>query len=368
MNLNDAISRLPQLLKGRFAGNNNAFWINSAADAIAEIERCSCGPGNIRTNMALQMDGGFIPRPSTLFDVKNVKVAGQRIAFTKDMEGVYMDQEDMALKVVEVEQKQSPCSVVVDSSRTSCIVVLNEAVQDGAPFEIMRKVSINSFNGTSKAFDLTLTEGAALPTGSGTLVGWLLFINGEEFRIATSPTCDGTSAIGTVNRTSGQIITGPIENQLLAGMESNALAGAEIQSGSDLVQIVSSVWNPPQSTPAGWSNVLSWTCQLARPVRVFSNNYATIMLSNITIEGYRTFARPTSLTEELDIPKGSETLLAAYLRWKAEADADLASAETKTAEFAFREGLERYGVDQSAANGHSRPRHYGFTPVFGGHK
>lgn len=366
MNLNDAISRLPQLLKGRFAGNNNAFWINSAADAIAEIERCSCGPGNIRTNMALQMDGGFIPRPSTLFDVKNVKVAGQRIAFTKDMDGIYLDSEDMALKGVEVEQKQASC--IVSSAGTTCKVYLDEDLIEGSDFEPMRQVRVNTFNGTDKVYNITLTSGSELPASVDGMKGWLLIINGEQLRIATSQCPDGKTATGSVFEASSQIITGAIENQALAGIESNALAGAEIHSGSDLVQIASSEWIAPTSFVGGWTNILSWNGNLARPVRSFADKEATIMLSNITIEGYRAFARPTSLTEELDIPKGSETLLAAYLRWKAEADADLASAETKTAEFAFRDGLARYGVDQSAANGHSRPRHYGFTPIFGGRK
>lgn len=60
--------------------------------------------------------------------------------------------------------------------------------------------------------------------------------------------------------------------------------------------------------------------------------------------------------------------MAAYLRFAAEADQDLASSETAKAQANFETALQRYVIDQSRTDGATRPTSYRFTPSFTGRR
>ena len=97
-------------------------------------------------------------------------------------------------------------------------------------------------------------------------------------------------------------------------------------------------------------------------------NTGVVIKSNLLVEGYRRLARPTSMTDVLDLPEGTESLMAAYLRFAAEADQDTASPETAKAQGAFETALQRYAIDQSRTDGATRPTAYQFTPSLTGRR
>lgn len=42
--LDQILLRLPKLLKDRYGGNANIFWINAYNDLLNELEQTKCGP------------------------------------------------------------------------------------------------------------------------------------------------------------------------------------------------------------------------------------------------------------------------------------------------------------------------------------
>ena len=151
-----------------------------------------------------------------------------------------------------------------------------------------------------------------------------------------------------------------------------ALDGMEFQGWNQAINIpiFSSSWNELVSSGVS-SGFQRFTCRRTVPGILYTGTSSSrsvggwIVKSNLVIHGYRSLLKPESLTEELDLPAGSEMLLASYLRWAAENDQDSAGPDAKVAMGVFNNALARYASDQARATGDSAPFKTNFTPTLG---
>ena len=358
MNLNDCINRLPTVLRGRFSSSNSASWLQWAADGIAQIERVSVGPGNKRRVLGWKMDSGFVPLPPGLCQITNAWLDGELVPSVrqKDDRGFPMT-EDVAF---------SKLAADAYADDYTAYVALNEVAAD---FPARRTVTIESLDGATRAAVVTLASGTEFPIAIDGMKGWVLEVGGERLHITASATFAGSVEANLTFAENGiDNITAPFAGQMLGGIEDGALDGCEFHSRADVVAIQSAAWEKTKSTPGGYTEYPAFNCSRAYPGRTFERKAGYVIKSNLVIEGYRRLARPATLTETLDLPEGTEGLMAAYLRWAAEADQALSSPDTDKAEAVFTTALKRYSIDQSRTDGATRPTAYQFTPALTGRR
>ena len=102
-------------------------------------------------------------------------------------------------------------------------------------------------------------------------------------------------------------------------------------------------------------------CERREPGRAFDTQTGWLVRSNLVVEGYRSLARPSTLTEELDLPEGSEVLLASFLRMKAEQDMEIGSRDALAAKQEWDAALSRYSADQAKADDQTAPVAFTFN-------
>ena len=353
MNINDAISRLPIMLRGRFAASNNATWIAWACDAITQIERVCAGPGQLLKCQAWQMASGFVPKPSPIWSITNAWLDGEPVPGLQEKERRGFAMESMATcerHAVQAIATEYGCEVIFDDLPTTGTVPAH------------RTIKLLSFDGVGKTGSFQLESGSEIPIETDSLVGWVVVLNGESLHIKES---SQTFAITTVkfSELSDQTISGHLSGVDLLGVEDDALDGCEVHIGHDLVTLQSSSWQAPISTRGGWTVMLDFQCDRAQPGRAFSLASGYLVKSNLIVEGYRSLARPTTLTEELDLPEGSEVLLASYLRMRAEQDMEIGSRDALAAKQEWSSALARYSADQTKAADRTAPSEYRFNMV-----
>lgn len=354
MNINDAISRLPIMLRGRFSASNSATWLAWACDAMAQIERVCAGPGQILRCQAWQMASGFVPKPSPIWSITGAWLDGERVDGLRETERRGFQLSETA----DCERHE----VTVSATEYGCEVNFASVPTTGT-IPATRLVTVHSYNGETKTGQFTLESGSNFPKNADDLDGWVLFLNGEELHI-TSIWVTVNSGVIYINFTtseSGTTIASPASGQRLIGAEVDALADCEVHAGHDLVTILASAWYPPQSTPAGWTSTLLFDCDRKEPGRSFDAKTGWLVRSNLVVEGYRALARPASLTEELDLPEGSEVLLATFLRMKAEQDMEIGSRDALAAKQEWESALARYSSDQAKADDQTAPVAFNFT-------
>ena len=352
MNLNDCINRLPMVLRGRFSSSNNASWFAWAADAIAKIERASVGPGNKRTVLGWQMPSGYVPMPSSLCQITNAWLDGEPIKGLAAKE----DRGFMLSETADTER----LSGTIKASEFTATVILDA---EGKSFPSRRMVSIPHFDGATKSGSFLLESGDPLPIGIDLLKGWVLLIDGEYIDIYSSASSEDSASFHAYAVTD-TVVTG-VSGASLFGFNEGALDGCEFHSDCDVVEIQSAEWATPKFTQSGPTTFLQFEADRARPGRTFDTSSGYLVRGNLKIEGYRRLARPKTLTEELDLPRGTETLMAYYLRWAAENDQDPGSTEAARMLQLFEKSLAEYIVDQSNSDGSTRPTAYQFSPRLG---
>ena len=362
MNLNDCINRLPLILRGRFSSSSNASWLAWASDCMAQIERVSSGPGMLRTVQAKQLSSGFIPKPKSLATINNAWLDGEPVLDVK-----FKDSRGFPMTVGVVKWESHSVSIEATDEFTASVSVKDSASEGSIPEPLIVTV-IYAISSTKKVN--IVPDSGSLPSGLNSLVGASLWIDGNQVVITwnsnPSDTSDG-SCIADVD-VAPPDVTG-LSGQILEWYPSGALDGCDIFANGELVNISASAWERPASTPVGWSDARLFTCDRAAPGRSWVGFLdGELVKSNLTVEGYRALARPTSLTEELDLPPGSEGLVASYLRWAAENDQDISSSEAAAARRSFETALRQYAIDQSRTEGTSRVNSYQFTPTLTGRR
>ena len=362
MNLNDCINRLPLILRGRFSSSNNASWLSWAADCMAQIERVSSGPGMLRTVQAKQLSSGFIPKPKSLFTINNAWLDGEPVQEVK-----FKDSRGFPMTYGSVKWESHSVSIEATDEFTASVSVKDSASEGSIPEPLVVTV-IYAISNTKKVS--IVPESGSFPSGVSSLAGASLWINGSQVVITwnsnPSDTSNG-SCIADVDVAPPNVTD--LAGQILEWYPSGALDGCEVYANGELVQIASSSWDRPVTSPVGWSNARLFTCDRAAPGRSWAGFLdGELIKSNLTVEGYRSLARPTSMTEELDLPPGSEGLVSAYLRWAAENDQDISSSEAAVARKAFEMALRQYAIDQSRTEGTSRVSFYQFTPSLTGRR
>ena len=92
--LNEVLFRLPKLLKDRYGGAANAFWINKYNDLLGLLERTGCGPQNtIMAPIPWQMvASNHVTLPPGIADVTKLWFStGGEIPFESEGGGVYLN-------------------------------------------------------------------------------------------------------------------------------------------------------------------------------------------------------------------------------------------------------------------------------------
>lgn len=357
MNLNDVLALLPISIRGRFSSQDNAWWIRQAAACIQRIERIPVGPNRIRKAMGYQMSSGFVPKPKCLATINDAWLSGVRVTglVDKDDRGFQMEK-----GAVTWERRQVIISCDEEDSAT--LVFHTPAESGKMPFPIqVTALYVNSTASTAKI----VSESGSLPAGSDSMIGASLYVNGNKMVITgnTDPENGINPPLSsTLDLESAEIDVTDVTGQTLWYFQEDSIADTEVHVDNEQIVIAASSWNVPTLGQQGWPEPQSFTCERAHPGRVrpgFRDGW--IIKSNLILEGYRALARPTSMTDELDLPDGSEDLVASYLRWRGESDMDPDSATALKCEKDFEANLQKYSVDQSQTNGESMPHAYNMS-------
>lgn len=360
MNLNDCINRLPLILRGRFSSSSNSTWLAWAADCIKAVERVSIGPGNKRKVQAWQMTSGFVPMPTPLCQITDAWLDGVRVdgLQEKDDRG-FLTSSTATFKKIDIKAKSYGYTADVDVLAT------------GISFPTHRVVKVKylaSSGSSSITVDLVSGEKFDTTISSTKYRGWDVVISGTSYYILSGSSSDGITASLNLDGT----IPDPLSAGTLLdlyGFNESDLDGGEVHVDSSILPIQDATFVNPNKVSGSWGSNTTFSCELSSPARIFTSLTDGIFVkSNLVVEGYRRLARPSTLTELLDLPEGSEPLMAAYLRWAAENDQDMASSEALKAKAAFDELLRKYAIDQSRTDGATRPTAYQFTPKLTGRR
>lgn len=330
------------MIRGRFASSNDQWWITKACDGFSEIERLCTGPANLRRAQAYQITSGFVPTPKSIFKIKRAWLNGELITHFRalDSRGFQLDP-----GVVTVEKHDVTISCPSDTE-ADISFVNQPSLTDAIPLGTIVNVS---FNGVTKVGTMAFVSGNPLPSDPTTMYHWPIWMGGMAFHILSASYTGPNQITFQTDEVGSTLSNSPC---LLGGFAANSLAGAEVQVGNDLVAIGASTWSVPGNGPGGYSDPLAFVCERAQPGRVCTDIRAGFILkSNLIIEGYRTFARPTSMTDPLDLDPGDEVLIEMYLRWRAESEMDPASSTAKTCENDFNVQLKQFVEDGEATHG-----------------
>lgn len=352
MNLNDILNRLPAAIRGRFAAQNNLWWLNAAADAISAIEKASIGSGNIRRVQAFQMKSGFIPLPAVLRQVNFAWLNGEKVKGLREKNSQGFQMEPGA-----VTYERHDVRVRAISAFDAEIAFVNTpAIGDALPPVMSVTVT---FDGSTKNGILRVDSGGDIPQTANALAGFAIWINGLQFHITASSydSISGLTAF-TVSENSSEDVT-LLSGQTLEGYDDDCLAGAELHCTHDLIGIAGSIWQKPISTPGGWTVSNGFSIERAMPGRSWPDyRDGQILTSNLVLEGYRALARPVALTDELDLPEGSDNILEHYFRWKAEYDSDPSGPDARACEANYLSAMSEYSIAMSRTEGDSMPTAY----------
>lgn len=358
MNITNILNRLPLTLRGRFASSNNQWWIDTVGDAISEIERISVGPGQIRQAQAYQLKSGFIPMPKVLHQISGAWLDGEPLKL------VEKDNRGFQLERGAVTYEKHDVSVAATSDLAATVVFKNApSTTDALPTGRVVRAEIDSTGSGA----LYLESGDPFVVGTGTLVNFPIWLGGYLFHILTSQVTALEPSIASVTIRAYDDEARD-EKAVLGGFTDDCLDGAEVHVENDQIVLSSSVWSVPEQVPAGWTSPTSFSCERSHPGRTWTaGRDGYILRSNLILEGYRSLARPITLTDELDLPRGTEKLLEAYLLWKAYDDMEKGGPDSRSSETDFTNQLHKYVTDQSKSDGNSMPREFNMKPtLFGG--
>lgn len=357
MNITNILNRLPVTLRGRFASSNNQWWIDVVCDAISEIERISVGPGQIRQAQAFQLKSGFIPLPKVLHQISGAWLDGKELKLVeKDNRGFQLERDSVTFEKHEA-------TVEAPSDIQSSISFSNPpAFGDALPSGRVVEASIDA----SGEGLLTLISGDPFVQGSDNLLGFPIWFGESLFHVKWSLVSGSDPKVASVRLHLYDDVPRS-ERAVFGGFTEDCLDGAEVHCGNDQIVLSSSSWSVPKQAISGWTSPLYFTCERAHPGRTWiSSRPCYILKSNLVLEGYRALARPSTITEELDLPGGTEKLLEAYLLWKANDDMERGGRDAKSAEADFEKQLHKYVSDQSKSDGTSMPRGFNMKPSFFG--
>lgn len=360
MNLNDVLAILPQTIRGRFSASNGERWLGWADLCIAKMERIQAGPHRIRRVQATQLASGFVPTPKPLVQITAAWLDDEPVTtlVEKNDKGFWM-----AKGAVDFEKL--PVSLACATEEGASVSFTNAPTSGSIEgFRVVKILEFSDAVVTAGWATLELTSGEALPADPTDMVNYPLWINGELLHISEASYGVGNVFQFKVTESSAQVISN-LDGQVLGGCPADSLAGAEVHCDRDLVGLSTSAWSIPASTPGGYTDAQLFACERDIPGRVWSSYRAgTLVKSNLVVEGYRSLARPSTMEEELDVPETSKELIAAFLRWKAEADMEPGGQEARSQEALYTQLLHDYTVDQSRTDGDSMPHSYNCTPRF----
>lgn len=352
MNLNDILNRLPAAIRGRFAAQNNLWWLNAAADAISAIEKASIGPGNIRKVQAFQMKSGFIPLPSVLRQVNFAWLDGEKVAGLREKNSQGFQMEPGTVKYEKHDVKARA------TSKFLAEVDFVNAPTIGDSIPPVRSVTV-TFDGSLNYGTLMVDSGGDIGTSENSIKGYVLWIGGSKLNITTS-TFDpmtGLTSFGVYEESTLSVSL--LSGQKLEGYAVDCLAGAELHCDNDLIGIAASVWNKPKISGDVFVGGSVFSLERSMPGRSWSDyRSGYILTSNLVLEGYRALARPITLTDELDLPEGSDNILEHYFRWKAEYDSDPSGPDARACEANYLSALNEYSIAMSSTKGDSMPTAY----------
>ena len=364
MNLNEVIQEIPTVIRGRFAGNANASWIMWAGDVITRINAVFPGLGRVRKAPVRLMKSGFIRNPGYLKQVSNIYVDGVEIKFTQQVEGSWLDADDLEANGAVVKCSEYPASTDSSTGEAASLVITvpyPSFAEDITPSVTCTILSMG-VNASQNLANITNLVGAAFDD----LPGRLLFYMGEEYRITTS----GEGFPGEFQlelATEPPNVTEAVPMQQISGMSDDALAGWAFSADADFFEIIASKWVKPISTPGGWTADPRNSVDFKEPARVFAWADGAVFKSNVVAKGYAPIKRPTSMTEELGLPVEYRELLAMGMRLRAELDMAPASADAGAVMALFDRELRRYANDNQNADGKSVKRAFNCSPRLGRH-
>lgn len=362
MNLNEVIQEIPTVIRGRFAGNANASWIMWAGDVITRINAVFPGLGRVRKAPVRLMKSGFIRNPGYLKQVSNIYVDGVEIKFTQQVEGSWLDGDDLEANGVAVKCSEYPASTDSSTGESGFLSITSayQTFSEDIPPAVTCTITSMGVNGSQNLAYITDLVGAPFDD----LPGRLLIYAGDEYRISTSGEV-GAGEYQLELETEPPSVTEAVAMQQISGLADDAFNGWAFAADADFFEIIGSKWIKAIATQGHWTADPRSSVDFKEPARSFDRAYGAIFKSNVVAKGYAPIKRPTSMTEELGLPVEYRELLAMGMRLRAELDMAPASADAGAVMALFDRELRRYANDNQNADGKSVKRAFNCSPRLG---
>lgn len=345
MTLTDILDSMPSIVVNRFSNNSNKFWISALGDILCDLDNLCCGPWNTTSAMVVPMSSGYFKRPKSI-----VKFEGYELTSTNE---VYRDKKF----IKELDKRgfflndeinrfasYGSMNVLVSSSDENTVTIhsIKSMLADGVVMSVTPGYTdeLDFKNGNALHYVIKITN-TDLVKINGALDGRKLQPTSGRFEsiyahIVSSSFLSSTDAYemwdvfvdSEFGRFNYGVDTFTIETIIESPFGSGIMG---VESDEDYSEIM-----------VGSSSQFPATFDRIKPGRVFSPKYGRLIKSNLKVIGPSATYKPSSLTENLDVPDEWDHLIRLGLLWKAECQDGISSQDARTAKMLYSESTREY--------------------------